>query len=260
MPTVDNDIAGKLALVTGASGGIGAACAKALYLQSVNLVLTYSTNRDKIIALQEELQGLTVLPNALSPSISTHRVDVASAEEIQRLFDDIQHLYGKGPDILISNAGYGKRIRDIADISIDEFDYTLNVNLRPSFILSKLSLPHMITYGWGRIIFVSSLAAHGGGINGCHYAASKAGLHGLMKSLATKHAKDGITVNDVAPAMIGETGLIPDEKVLEGTAGDVRNIPVGRLGTPKEVANVVMMFCQTGYLTGQTLMSRNWCT
>jgi 3-oxoacyl-[acyl-carrier protein] reductase len=75
-----------------------------------------------------------------------------------------------------------------------------------------------------------------------------------MKNLANKHAKDGITFNDVAPAMIGETGMIPDEKYVEGTPGDVRNIPVGRLGTPAEVANVVLMFCQTGYMTGQSVL------
>jgi 3-oxoacyl-[acyl-carrier protein] reductase len=180
---------------------------------------------------------------------------VGSADDIQRLFKSIRELHGKdGPDILVSNAGYGKRIPDIADISVDEFDYTISINLRASFVLCKLSIPHMTAQRWGRIIFVSSLAAHGGGINGCHYAASKAGLHGLMKSLATKHAKDGITVNDVAPAMIGETGMIPDEKFVEGTPGDVRNIPVGRLGTPREVANVVLMFCQTGYMTGQSVL------
>ena len=174
---------------------------------------------------------------------------------MQRLFQSIRDLHGKdGPDIVVSNAGYGKRIPDIADISIEEFDYTISINLRAAFILSKLSIPHMAAQGWGRIVFVSSLAAHGGGINGCHYAASKAGLHGLMKSLARKHAKDGITVNDVAPAMIGETGMIPDEKFVEGTPGDVRNIPVGRLGTPREVANVVLMFCETGYLTGQSVL------
>jgi 3-oxoacyl-[acyl-carrier protein] reductase len=187
--------------------------------------------------------------------VSTHKVDVGSADDLQRLFKSIRELHGQdGPDILVSNAGYGKRIPDIADISVEEFDYTITVNLRAAFILSKLSTPHMAAQGWGRIIFVSSLAAHGGGINGCHYAASKAGLHGLMKNLATKHAKDGITVNDVAPAMIGETGMIPDEKTVEGTPGDVRNIPVGRLGTPREVANVVVMFCQTGYLTGQSVL------
>ncbi len=85
-------------------------------------------------------------------------------------------------------------------------------------------------------------------------AASKAGLSGMMKNLAVKHASSGITVNDVAPAMIGETGMIPDEKAVEGTPGDVKNIPVGRLGTPRECANVVTMFCRTGYLTGQSIL------
>ncbi|KAK3304718.1 uncharacterized protein B0T15DRAFT_537390 [Chaetomium strumarium] len=257
MPAVDNAIEGKLALITGASGGIGAACARALYLQGVNLALTYSSNKEKILALEEELWVLrnNQDPSATNPVVSTHKVDVGSADDIQRLFKSIRELHGKdGPEILVSNAGYGKRIPDIADISIEEFDYTISINLRASFILCKLSIPHMTAQRWGRIIFVSSLAAHGGGINGCHYAASKAGLHGLMKSLATKHAKDGITVNDVAPAMIGETGMIPDEKFVEGTPGDVRNIPVGRLGTPREVANVVLMFCQTGYLTGQSVL------
>ncbi|KAK4238826.1 3-oxoacyl-reductase FabG [Achaetomium macrosporum] len=257
MPAVDNAIEGKLALITGASGGIGAACARALYLQGVDLALTYSSSKEKILALEEELWALrnNQDPNAINPVVSTHKVDVGSASDIERLFKSIRELHGKdGPDILVSNAGYGKRIPDIADISIEEFDYTININLRASFILCKLSIPHMTAQGWGRIIFVSSLAAHGGGINGCHYAASKAGLHGLMKNLATKHAKDGITVNDVAPAMIGETGMIPDERFVAGTPGDVRSIPVGRLGTPREVANVVLMFCQTGYLTGQSVL------
>ncbi|KAK4152596.1 3-oxoacyl-reductase FabG [Chaetomidium leptoderma] len=257
MPAVDNAIEGKLALVTGASGGIGAACARALYLQNVNLALTYSSSEDNILALEEELWALrnNHAPDAANPVVSTHKVDVGSADDLRGLFKSIQELHGKdGPDILVSNAGYGKRIPDIADISVDEFDHTININLRAAFILSKLSIPHMAARGWGRIVFVSSLAAHGGGINGCHYAASKAGLHGLMKSLATKHTKDGITVNDVAPAMIGETGLIPDETFVEGTPGDVKNIPIGRLGTPREVANVVLMCCQTGYLTGQSVL------
>ncbi|KAK4102479.1 NAD(P)-binding protein [Parathielavia hyrcaniae] len=257
MAAIDNAVDGKLALITGASGGIGAACARALYLQNINLALTYSSSEDRIRALEEELWALRNdhSPDALNPVVSTHKVDVGSAADLQRLFKSIRELHGQdGPDILVSNAGYGKRIPDIADISIDEFDYTISINLRAAFILSKLSIPHMVAQRWGRIVFVSSLAAHGGGINGCHYAASKAGLHGLMKNLATKHAKDGITVNDVAPAMIGETGMVPDEKAVEGSAGDVRNIPVGRLGVPREVANVVVMFCQTGYLTGQSVL------
>jgi 3-oxoacyl-[acyl-carrier protein] reductase len=77
---------------------------------------------------------------------------------------------------------------------------------------------------------------------------------GMAKNLALKLAPDGISVNDVAPAMIGETGMIPDAKFVENTPGDVRNIPVGRLGTPNEVGNVVTMLCRTGYLTGQSIV------
>lgn len=179
---------------------------------------------------------------------------MGSLEDMQKLYKEIEQIHGHGPDILVSNAGHGKRIPNILDIPLEEFDYTLTINLRASFILSKLAVPHMKAQKWGRIIFMGSIAAYGGGINGCHYAASKAGLMGMAKNLALKLAGDGITVNDVAPAMIGETGMIPDAKFLVGTPGDVRNIPVGRLGVPQEVANVVTMFCRTGYLTGQSVV------
>lgn len=180
---------------------------------------------------------------------------MASADDITRLFTEIATQHGQpGPDILVSNAGYGKRITSILDIPVDEFDYTLVVNLRASFLLCKLAIPHMQANSWGRIVFIGSVAAYGGGINGCHYAASKAGLQGMMRNLARRHAAQGITVNDVAPAMIGETGLIPDEKTVAGTAGDVANIPVGRLGVPQEVANLVTTCVKTGYMTGQSML------
>ncbi|KAK5661324.1 hypothetical protein OQA88_11219 [Cercophora sp. LCS_1] len=257
MPQASNNISGKLALITGASGGIGAAIARALWVRGVNLALTYSSNHASILTLESELWNLRpkLQDSPSNPLISTHKADVSSSSDLERLFESIQLLHGvPGPDILVSNAGHGKRIPDIADITIEEFDHTLSVNLRAAFILSKLAIPHMRDQKWGRIVYVSSIAAHGTSVNGCHYAASKAGLHGLMRSLAGKHAVDGITVNDVAPAMIGETGMIPDEGAVEGTPGDVRNIPVGRLGTPTEVANVVVMFAETGYLTGQSVL------
>ncbi|OTB04191.1 hypothetical protein M426DRAFT_321047 [Hypoxylon sp. CI-4A] len=252
MPNVDNEIKGRLALITGASGGIGSACARDLWIQGASLALTFYVNKEPVADLAEELRQLS---DTGDRKITIHSVNTASAEEIQQLFGEIKEQHGQdGPDILISNAGYGKRRNGILDVSIQEFDHTINVNLRASFILSKLSVPHMESQGWGRIIFISSIAAQGGGINACHYAASKAGLTGLMKNLAMKHAKVGITVNDVAPAMIGETGMIPDEKFVEGTPGDVKNIPVGRLGTPQECANIVTMICRTGYLTGQSIL------
>ncbi|KAK3939274.1 3-oxoacyl-reductase FabG [Diplogelasinospora grovesii] len=253
MPEVNNDLHGRLALITGASGGIGAAIARSLWSQGCDLALTYATNSESIRELSVELLDIRREGGALH----SFHLDCTSLESISHLFAEIKSSYDghpEGPDILVSNAGYGRRIPDIADITLEEFDHTINVNLRAAFVLSKLSIPWMKSRGWGRIVYVGSIAAQGGGINGCHYAASKAGLQGLMRNLATKHAKDGITVNDVAPAMIGNTGMIPDEKFVEGTPGDVKNIPVGRLGTPQEVANVVLMFCTTGYMTGQSVL------
>ncbi|KAK3396745.1 hypothetical protein B0T20DRAFT_242626 [Sordaria brevicollis] len=268
MVQVDNEIKGKLVLITGASGGIGAAIARRLWALGARLVLTYSSSPDKMDDLEKELydafcDGQTahdsstnrMLGNATLLPMSNVKCDLSSPEDIERLFSNFQLIHGQpGPDILISNAGYGKRIPSILDISLEEFDKMININLRAAFLLCKLALPHMIQRNWGRIIFVSSISAQGGGINGCHYAASKAGLTGLMKNLARKHAGQGITVNDVAPAMIGDTGMIPDEKFVEGTPGDVKNIPVGRLGTTEEVGNVVEMLCKTGYMTGQSIL------
>lgn len=228
---------------------IGAGCARDLYRQGCHLALTYSKNKANVDTLVAELQSL---PS--DQKISAHQVDVASTQDIERLYKEIESAHGHGPDILIANAGYGKRVPQIVDITYDEWDYTILINLRAPFVLAKLAVPHMAQQRWGRIIMMSSIAGYGGGINGCHYAASKAGLMGMVKNLAQKLAKDGITVNDVAPAMIGETGMIPNAQFLEGTAGDVRNIPVGRLGTPQECANVVTMLCKTGYLTGQSIL------
>ncbi|KAI1636177.1 hypothetical protein F4809DRAFT_641735 [Biscogniauxia mediterranea] len=249
---VDNKLKGRLALITGASGGIGAAIARDLWAEGVSLALTSFRNPQAVEDLAKELLSQD---HSGQQIISSHCVDTGSAEAIEKLFEAIREKHGQaGPDILVSNAGYGKRYPGISDVSLEEFDYTININLRASFILSKLSIPYMEAQRWGRIIFVSSIAALGGGINACHYAASKAGLSGMMRNLANRHASFGITVNDVAPAMIGETGMIPDAKFVEGTPGDVKNIPVGRLGTPQECANVVTMICKTGYLTGQSIL------
>ncbi|KAI6950981.1 NAD(P)-binding protein [Hortaea werneckii] len=246
---IDNEIRGRLALITGASGGIGAACARDLLSAGVSLALTYGTNKAALDTLLEELN-----PQAGDRKITGHQCDVAREEDLIRLFDEIKQAHGQHPDILVVNAGYGKRTSNILDISLDEWDYTINVNLRSSFILTKLAIPHMQSRHWGRVIYISSIAAGGTSINGCHYSASKAGLQGLSKNLANKLGKDRITFNDVAPAMITDTGMIPSEENLKGTPGDVGNIPVGRSGKPEECAGVVTMLCRTGYMTGQSIL------
>ncbi|KAF1824051.1 NAD(P)-binding protein [Dissoconium aciculare CBS 342.82] len=247
---VDNRIEGRLALITGASGGIGAACARDLLAEGAALALTYSSNKASLDQLIQELE-----PAANGRKITAHQVNMASDEDLHRLFDELQQQHGQaGPDILIANAGHGKAIPNILDIDVDEFDYTIRVNLRANFVLSKLAVPHMQAQHWGRIVYISSIAAGGTSINGCHYAASKAGMQGLSKNLSAKLAKDGITCNDVAPAMITGTGMIKDEESLKGTVGDPKNIPVGRSGSTQEIANAVTMLVKTGYMTGQSLL------
>ncbi|KAL4958437.1 hypothetical protein BDW69DRAFT_190909 [Aspergillus filifer] len=243
-----NQIRGRLALITGASGGIGAACAHQLAEQGVHLALTYSSNAKSMDDLVADLRSKH---NDKDIRISTHQVNVGSPEKIESMFQQIDVEHGHRPDILISNAGYGKRITNVWDISLDEFDYMLNINLRASFVLVKGVVEHMKQQRWGRIVFMSSIAASGGGINGCHYAASKGGLTGIMKNLSTRLAEYNISVNDVAPAMIGDTGMLPSAAAVLGVAS---NIPLGRLGTPEETANVVTMLVRTGYMTGQSLL------
>ncbi|KAF4760452.1 hypothetical protein HAV15_006583 [Penicillium sp. str.  len=221
-----NELQGRLALITGASGGIGSACAHQLAQHGVHLALTYATNLTAMNALVTDLQN-KYPDNKLR--ISIHKVDVGSADDIETMFQQIDTEHGHRPDILVSNAGHGKRIPQIWDCSLEEFDYTLHVNLRASFILVK----------------------GGGGINGCHYAASKGGLTGMMKNLSTRLAEFNISVNDVAPAMIGDTGMIPNATAIPEVAA---GIPLGRLGTPEETANVVTMLVKTGYMTGQSLL------
>lgn len=147
---------------------IGAACAHQLAEKGVHLALTYSTNLEAMNGVADELKAkYSAADNSCAIRISTHQVDVASAEQIQDMFVQIDKQHGQRPDILVSNAGYGKRIPNVWDISLEEFDHTITVNLRASFILVKGVVEHMKSQHWGRIVFMSSIAAYGGGINGC---------------------------------------------------------------------------------------------
>jgi 3-oxoacyl-[acyl-carrier protein] reductase len=140
---------------------IGAACARQLAEKGVHLALTYSSNLTAITTLTDELKSQ-------SPDlrISIHKVDVGVAEQIESMFLEIDKAHGQRPDILVSNAGYGKRVPQVWDITLEEFDYTITVNLRASFILVKGVVEHMKGQRWGRIVFMSSIAGYGGGING----------------------------------------------------------------------------------------------
>jgi hypothetical protein len=147
---------------------IGAACARDLLANGASLALTYSTNKANLDRLVEEIN-----PQAAGRTISSHQCDVGKEGDLQRLFDQVKGQHGQHPDILVVNAGYGKRVSNILEIDIEEWDHTINVNLRSSFIITKLAVPHMLEQAWGRVIYISSIAAGGTSINGCHYSASK---------------------------------------------------------------------------------------
>jgi 3-oxoacyl-[acyl-carrier protein] reductase len=152
-----------------------------------------------------------------------------------------------GPvDVLINNAGVGLR-RDLDQLTEADFDLTIAVNLKSAFLCTQAVLPHMRAQGWGRIVNVSSGAARGAGAVGAHYNASKAGLEGLTRGYAARLAKEGITVNAVAPS------LIHTDMTGDWAAERARLVPVGRLGTSEEVAQAVLFVAANPYMTGQTV-------
>jgi 3-oxoacyl-[acyl-carrier protein] reductase len=139
-------------------------------------------------------------------------------------------------------------VQELDEITPEDFDETVAVNLRAPFLLAQHVVASMRERGFGRVLFMSSIAAFTGGIVGPHYASSKAGLHGLTHYLASRLAGDGVTVNAVAPALISETGMLPgDPEELRG------RVPVGRLGRPDEVADLALAILANGYMTNQVV-------
>ncbi|MEJ2670742.1 MAG: 3-oxoacyl-ACP reductase FabG [Deltaproteobacteria bacterium] len=233
-----NDLTGKIALVTGASRGLGRAVALALGEAGADVAVNYLSRKteaqDTCAAIQKA--GRRALPVP---------ADVSQAEAVARMVAAIASELGP-VDILVNNAGI-VATKPLADITEADWDEMLAVNLKSAFLVTQQVLPGMRDRKWGRIMFLSSVAAQTGGITGPHYAASKAGVLGLTHSYARHLFKEGITVNALAPALI-ETDMVTADLKASPTA-----IPIGRFGTPAEVADVAVMLAQNGYITGQTI-------
>ena len=153
----------------------------------------------------------------------------------------------ENPNARRVEAYYGTDPARYEDVSAEEFDRTLAINLRAPFLLAQAVLPSMRSRGYGRVFFMSSVAGFTGGVVGPDYAASKAGLHGLVHFLASRCAQDGVTVNALAPALIRTAMLPGDASELEAS------IPVGRLGTTEEVAELTLAMLANGYLTNEVV-------
>jgi 3-oxoacyl-[acyl-carrier protein] reductase len=235
------DLTGKTALVTGASGGIGGAIAKSLHAQGAKVVLS-GTRQDALDALKGELGG-----NAFTATCNLS--DIASVEALVKTAEEAA---GSGIDILVNNAGITKdnlfmRMKD------EEWDQVIAVNLTAAFRLSRAVLRGMMKKRWGRIIQITSVVGATGNPGQGNYAAAKAGLVGMTKSLAAEVASRNITVNAVAPGFIqtAMTDVLTDQQ-KEMISG---RIPAGRMGMPTEIAAAVTWLAseEAAYVTGETI-------
>ncbi|GAB1479694.1 3-oxoacyl-ACP reductase FabG [Paracoccaceae bacterium] len=234
------DLTGKCALVTGASGGIGGAVARALHGAGATVGLS-GTRVAPLEALAAELGSRAhVLP-----------CDLSVAEEVEALMKRAAEAMG-AVDILVNNAGI---TRDglMMRMSDDDWAQVIDVNLTSSFRLCRAALRGMMKARWGRIINITSVVGTSGNPGQANYAAAKAGLTGLSKSLAQEVASRGITVNCVAPGLVetAMTGKLNDEQ----RARILADVPAGRMGQPEEIAAAVLYLAsaEAGYVTGATL-------
>ncbi|WFU30811.1 3-oxoacyl-ACP reductase FabG [Bradyrhizobium brasilense] len=228
---------GHVALVTGGSRGIGAAIVKMLADAGAAVAINY---RERSAEAETLAKGI-IAAGGRAVAIAA---DVSEAAAVATLVERAKS--GLGPvDILVNNAGIAI-VRGVDDLTEEDFDRTITVNLKSAFLCTQAVLPMMRTRKWGRIVNISSGAARGAGSIGPHYNASKAAMEGLTRGYAARLVKEGITANAVAPSLI-ETDMMKGQSEL------VSRIPMGRFGTAEEVAQAVMLLVNNPYMTGQTI-------
>jgi 3-oxoacyl-[acyl-carrier protein] reductase len=233
-----DDLSGRVALVTGGDRGIGRAIALALGRAGAAIGVHYHSHTEDAAAVCAELDGLGRRGFAV-------QADLATATDAAGLVKLVERELG-GVEILVNNAGIAEP-QTLEELTEADWDRHIAVNLTAAFLLTQAVLPGFRARHWGRIINLSSTAAQVGGIVGPHYAAAKAGLLGLTHAYAALLAKEGITVNAIAPALI-ETQMLANLPKAQP-----ERIPVGRFGTVEEVAEVALMLASNGYVTGQTI-------
>jgi len=232
----------RVALVTGGTRGLGAAISTRLVADGISVAAAYRSD--------DAAAG--VLRDALGPErLSVHRVDVGSAAACRALVDEVTAAYGR-VDYLVNSAGVLVEQRFL-DISASAFDDALRVNLAPAFHLAQAVVPGMRERRFGRIVNIGSVSASMGAVFQVDYAAAKAGLIGLTRSIARAVARHGITVNCVVPGGF-ETDML-EEMSLSDHAAVERTVPVGRYGRPAELAHVVasLLHDDASYVTGAVI-------
>lgn len=242
-----DSLAGRMALITGCTGGIGKATAKALARQGCSIAVHFHSAERTASSLVSEISAFGVKAAAFQANLSDY-------DGVRKLYNEVVSEFGH-PDILFNNSGVKGSVigteGNIQDVSVDMFEQTWKTNTGTHFLLTQLCLPHMESQKYGRIIFCSSVAAGTGGVIGPHYASSKSAMHGLVHWIAPRYAKDGITCNAVAPALIAETGMLNAKEAPQSLKA---RIPIGRFGQPEEVASVVELLVKNAYLTNKIIV------
>jgi 3-oxoacyl-[acyl-carrier protein] reductase len=232
------EIRGAVALVTGASRGIGKGIALALGRAGMRVAVNYHSRVDDAAAVVDAIKSAGGDAIAL-------RADVSQSGDVERLVHETESAFG-AINVLVNNAGI-LGVLGYDQVDEPEWERVVRANLTSAFLVTKAVLPGMLKAEWGRIINLSSVAAQTGGATAPHYAASKAGLVGMTHSYAARLAKTGITVNAIAPA------LIETDMVTGGLRASPERIPLGRFGTLEEAGETALFLVRNGFVTGQTI-------
>jgi 3-oxoacyl-[acyl-carrier protein] reductase len=234
-----DDLGGRVALVTGASGGLGGAIAERLAAAGAAVAVGYGRGAEAAAALA----GRIVAEGGRAVAVQG---DAAKPQACMRMVDEAEAALGP-IDILVPNAGVSRQ-QTPEEVRLEDWDHLMAVNLRAPFLLAQRITPGMRERGWGRVLFMSSVGGLRGSALGPHYAASKAGLLGLTHDLATRLAPHGITVNALAPALVADTAMVAASPELTRQPP-----PIGRFGRSAEVGDLALAVIANGYLTNQVI-------
>lgn len=238
-------LSGKLALVTGASRGIGRGTAVELAREGADVVVNYRAQREKAVEVAKEIE-------ALGRRSLVVRADVSSASEVFKMRDTVTAEFKKGVDILVNNAGISHYVKSW-EINETEWKHMMAVNVDGVFFCTNAFTAQMRARRWGRVLNISSSDAFTGSAHEAHYGTSKAALLGFTKSLALELAPYNITVNTIAPGWV-ETDMT-SKVVGERLKRALKLVPLGRMGQPAEIGYVAAFLAsdKASFITGQTV-------